>query len=91
MHFEEVAGAKLFVSLSSYSSDYDVDIREKERQFCRYRDKTLLTIKRKKLVLSQPCRNKRKVEKGDVDISGVHCISLCSIIFFFYCLISSAV
>ena len=43
MHFEEVGGA-----YSSYSSDYDVDIREKERQFCRYRDKTLLTIKRKK-------------------------------------------
>ena len=41
MHFGEAGGAKLFVSLSSYSSDYDVDIREKERQICRYRDKTL--------------------------------------------------
>ena len=48
MHFEEAGGAKLFVSLSSCSSDYGVDIREKERQICRYRDKTLLTIKRKK-------------------------------------------
>ena len=48
MHFEEAGGAKLFSSLPSYFSDYDVDIREKERQICRYRDKTLLTIKRKK-------------------------------------------
>ena len=48
VHFEEAGGAKLFISLSSYFSDYDVDIREKERQICRYRDKTLLTIKRKK-------------------------------------------
>ena len=74
MHFEEAGGAKLFDSLPSYFSDCDVDIREKERQICRYREKTLLTIKRKKFVLSQPCRNKRKVEKSDVDISGVHCI-----------------
>ena len=74
MHCEETGGAKLFVSLSSYSSDYDVDIREKERQICRYRDKTLLTMKRKKTCTYKPCRNKRKVEKSDVDISGGHCI-----------------
>ena len=48
MHFEEAGGAKLFISLPSYFSAYDVDIREKERQIRRYNDKTLLTIKRKK-------------------------------------------
>ena len=69
MHFEEAGGAKLFVSLSSYSSDYDVDIREKERQICRYRDKTLLTIKRKEKNLYLV----NHVEISDVDISGVHC------------------
>ena len=45
MHFGKAGGAKLFISLSSYFGDYYVDIREKERQICRYRDKTLLTIK----------------------------------------------
>ena len=44
-------------------------IYEKRKDICRYRDKTLRTIKRKKKVLIQPC------QKSDVDICGVHCIS----------------
>ena len=63
VHFGVAEGAKLFNSLSSYSSDYDVDIRGKERQIYPYKDKTLLTIKRKKNLFLV-----NRFEKSDVDI-----------------------
>ena len=57
----------------SYLDVIYVDIREKERELidienCNYRQQ-----RGEKYGLDKACRYKKKVDRGDVDISDVHC------------------